>query len=117
MSSEAEWERLTDSVAVEVRRHGAPAPSSASQATGAGVGKAVAHASGSKPAAPTAKTAVVPALAKTVAGAARALAPVREVATPSVGVSSVVHTTVNNNINNTNNNNSSNSCDTTLVLM
>ena len=26
LSSEAEWERLADSVAVEVRRHGAPAP-------------------------------------------------------------------------------------------
>ena len=122
LSSEAEWERLTDSVAVEVRRHGAPAPSSASPTTEAGAGKAVTQASGGKPAAPSAKAAVVPAPAKTVAGAAPVLAPVREVATPSVGVSSVVHTTVNNNNINSNNstnstNNSNNSCDTILVLM
>ena len=88
----------------------------------------MAQASWGKIAAPSAKTAVVPAPAKTVAGAAPALAPAREVATPSVGVSSVVHTTVNNNSNNmattttaANSNNSTNnsnkSCDTTLVLM
>ena len=76
----------------------------------------MAQASGGKTAAPSAKAAVVPAPAKTVAGAALALAPVREVATPSVGVSSVVHTTVNNN-NINSNNNTNNSCDTTLVLM
>ena len=116
LSSEAEWERLADSVAVEVRRHGAPAPSSDSPATGAGEERAVAQSSGGKTAAPSAKAAVVPAPAKTVADAAPALAPVREVATPSVGVSSVVHTTVNNN-NINSNNNTNNSCDTTLVLM
>ena len=81
----------------------------------------MAQASGGKTAAPSAKKAVVPAPAKTVAGAAPALAPVREVATPSVGVSSVVHTTVNNNNINSNinnsTNNSNNSCDTTLVFM
>ena len=106
LGDDVAWERLADSVAVEVRRHGAPAPSSATPA-GAGTAAAQDIDSVGEAAAPPAKT---------VAGAELTVAPMREVAAPSVGVSSIVNTTrstVNNNSNMYNNN----SCDTTLILM
>ena len=104
LSDGVAWERLADSVAVEVRRHGAPAPSS-DAVTGAVAAEAMA---------PDAVDAAAASPAKIAAAAAHPMAPMREDAAPSVGVSSVVHTTVNNN---NNSNNTNNSCDTTLVFM
>ena len=89
------WERLADSVAVEVRRHGAPAPSSPPP-TAAGAVAVEAASSASPPP------------AKMVAAVASATVPVREYTAPGAGVGSV-HTTVKNNYsNNVNNSKTSN---------
>ena len=106
----AAWEGLADGVAVEVRRHGAPAPTVRPSAPTAAAAPVAAQDGFSEAvAAPT-----VTVLAPTALAAAP---PIREVAAPpGVGVSSVVnvdshntvnHTvTTNNNSNNTSTNNS-----------
>ena len=111
LSSEAEWERLADNVAVEVRRHGAPALSSASPTMRTEAGKALVQDSG------------VEVAAKTVG--AMTMVPVREVAAPSVGVSSVVHTdnrgsthiASNTNTSNNTNRNVGNTTSTTSTIV
>ena len=110
LSDGVAWERIADSVAVEVRRHGAPAPSNPPPtAVGAVAVEAAASAS--------------PPPAKMVAAVASATVPVREYAAPGAGVGSV-HTTVKNDYSNNVNvnknyyskiNNSGNS--STLVFM
>ena len=102
LSDGAAWERLADSVAVEVRRHGAPQPSPSSPAAKGDLAADLAvtpHPVGVREA-PSAK----------IVGttAAPVLAPMCGAVTPGVGVSSVVRTTIrnhnayaNNNISNT----------------
>ena len=104
LSDGVAWERLADGVAVEVRRHGAPAPSNPPP-MGAGA------------VAVKAATSASPPPAKMVAAMAPATVPVREYTAPGAGVgSSVMHTTVKNYYSNVNNskanhvNNSSSDC-------
>ena len=94
LSDGVAWERLADSVAVEVRRHGAPPPSNPPPMAAAVVaGEAASSAS--------------PPPVKMLVAVAPAMVPVREHTAPGAGVGSVVHTTVNhhysNNVNNISN--------------
>ena len=113
LSDGAAWGRLADSVAVEVRRHGAPRPTPGSQASQ--------QATAVEAAPPGAVGEAAP--AEIVAAAAPAM---RSPAAPDVGGSSMVHTTITSNTNTTNNysnainNSNTNNCgnrSTTLNFM
>ena len=108
LSNVAEWERVADGVSQEVRRHGAPPPSSEAAAKAVDVAVVVAPAAPGVPARKAA--AVVGSL------------PLRDVAA-GVSVSSVVHNSNatrysnnNNSISNSISNNSNNSV-TSIVLL
>ena len=109
----AAWGRLADSVAVEVRRHGAPRPTPSSPASQQATAvEAVPPGAEGKAAAAQSVAAAVPAM--------------RHAAALGVGGSSVVHTTITsssntNNSNNSVNNNTRSNCgnriSNSLVLM
>ena len=107
LGNAAEWERVADSVSQEVRRHGAPPPSSQAAAS-ARPQEAVGVAASSPVPALTVSTRKAPPAAGSP--------PMREVAA-GVGVSSVVH---NNNtmnyFNNSNTSHVSNIGNTSIVL-
>ena len=109
----AAWEGVADGVAVEVRRHGAPAPAvRPSVPTTPAVLAEVAALYGMGAAAP-APTAMV--MAPTVL---EAPAPARGDAAPAgVGASSVVHVDSHNIINNNNNNNFGNTMSSSTIVL
>ena len=105
----AAWEGLADGVAVEVRRHGAPAPAVRPSAPTAPAVRAEVAVLGGVGAAAPVPTAMV-----------EAPVPARGDAAPAgVGASSIVHVDNHNIINNTNNNNSGNTSTTiaSIVLL
>ena len=109
LGDDSAWERLADSVAVEVRRHGAP-PAVSPAPTVATAREA--EAAVRDPVGEVAPAAPVPRLAP----AALSTAPMREATEAGVGVSSVVHMgnrnstqMVNNNTNSSTNSNNTNS--------
>ena len=111
MGDTAAWEGLADGVAVEVRRHGAPAPAVRPSAPTAAAAPVAAQDGFSEAAAAPAATVLAPT-------ALAAAPPIREVAAPpGVGVSSVVNVDSHNTVNHTVTNNSSNSGNTSTNIV
>ena len=106
LSNAAEWERVADGVSQEVRRHGAPPPSSEAAAKAVDVAVVVA------PAAPGVPVRAAAAVVESL--------PLSDVAA-GVSVSSVVHnsnaTRYSNSISNSNNNSNNNNSVTSIVLL
>ena len=106
LGDDVAWERLADSVAVEVRRHGAPSPASRRAAPAATVGPAAQVTAQDGVGEATVAPAMV--LAPTALAAAAAARGVAGAA--GAGMSSVVHVdNRNNSVTNTSNTSNSNS--------
>ena len=102
----AAWEGLADSVAVEVRRHGAPAPASRRSAPTATAGPAAQVTAQDG----VGEAAVAPAMVLAPTALAAAAAARGVAAAAGAGMSSVVHVdNRNNSVTNTSNRNTSNS--------